>query len=83
MLLVGDLILDRYIYGDAERISPESPVVVLRKQNIEERVGGAGSVAANLRELGVEVVCCGLVGLDDAGHRVRAELQSQALIRAV
>ncbi len=75
VLLVGDLILDRYIYGDAERISPEAPVVVLRKQNDEERVGGAGSVAANLRELGVDVVCCGIVGLDDAGHRVRAMLE--------
>jgi len=76
VLLIGDLILDRYIYGDAERISPEAPVVVLRKRNDEERVGGAGSVAANLRELGVEVVCCGIVGLDDAGHRVRAMLEN-------
>jgi D-beta-D-heptose 7-phosphate kinase/D-beta-D-heptose 1-phosphate adenosyltransferase len=79
VLLVGDLILDRYIYGDAERISPEAPVVVLRKQREEDRVGGAGSVAANLRELGVDVVCCGVVGLDDAGHRVRAQLESQRI----
>jgi D-beta-D-heptose 7-phosphate kinase/D-beta-D-heptose 1-phosphate adenosyltransferase len=79
VLLVGDLILDRYIYGDAERVSPEAPVVVLRKKNVEERVGGAGSVAANLRELAVEVICCGVVGLDDAGHRVRAQLQSQRI----
>ncbi len=79
VLLVGDLILDRYVYGDAERISPEAPVVVLRKQREEDRVGGAGSVAANLRELGVDVVCCGVVGLDDAGHRVRAQLESQRI----
>ena len=79
VLLVGDLILDRYIYGDAERISPEAPVVVLRKKRDEERVGGAGSVAANLRELGLDVICCGVVGLDDAGHRVRAELEAQGI----
>lgn len=77
VLLVGDLILDRYIYGDAERISPEAPVPVLRKRHDEERVGGAGSVAANLRALGIDVVCCGVVGLDDAGHRIRALLESQ------
>ncbi len=76
VLLVGDFILDRYVYGDAERISPEAPVPVLRKQYEEDRVGGAGSVAANLQELGMSTVCCGLVGLDDAGHRLRALLQS-------
>jgi D-beta-D-heptose 7-phosphate kinase / D-beta-D-heptose 1-phosphate adenosyltransferase len=80
VLLVGDLILDRYVYGDAERISPEAPVVVLRRQKEEERVGGAGSVAANLNELGVDVVCCGVVGLDDAGHRVRALLEAQGVV---
>jgi D-beta-D-heptose 7-phosphate kinase/D-beta-D-heptose 1-phosphate adenosyltransferase len=79
VLLVGDLILDRYIYGDAERISPEAPVPVLRKRHDEERVGGAGSVAANLRALGIDVACCGVVGLDDAGHRVRALLESQRI----
>ncbi len=79
VLLVGDLILDRYVYGDAERISPEAPVLVLRKEHDEERVGGAGSVAANMRELGLEVMCVGGVGLDDAGHRIRALLEAQRI----
>ena len=79
VLLIGDLILDRYVYGDAVRISPEAPVPVLRKHHDEDRVGGAGSVAANLSELGLEVHCCGIVGLDDAGHRVRALLESQSI----
>lgn len=79
ILLVGDLILDRYVYGDAERISPEAPVLVLRKEHDEERVGGAGSVAANMRELGLEVMCVGGVGLDDAGHRIRALLEAQRI----
>jgi D-beta-D-heptose 7-phosphate kinase/D-beta-D-heptose 1-phosphate adenosyltransferase len=79
VLLVGDLILDRYVYGDAERISPEAPVPVLRKHHEEDRVGGAGSVAASLCELGLDVQCCGIVGLDDAGHRVRALLEAQGI----
>jgi D-beta-D-heptose 7-phosphate kinase/D-beta-D-heptose 1-phosphate adenosyltransferase len=79
VLLVGDLILDRYVYGDAERISPEAPVLVLRREYDEERVGGAASVAANLRELDIDVICAGIVGLDDAGHRIRALLEAQAI----
>ena len=79
VLVIGDLILDRYVYGDAERISPEAPVPVLRKQGDEDRVGGAGSVAANLCKLGIDVVCFGVVGLDDAGHRVRALLEAQRI----
>jgi len=75
VLLVGDLILDRYVYGDADRISPEAPVPVLTKRYQEERVGGAGSVAANLVTLGLKVTCAGVIGLDDAGHRVRALLE--------
>ncbi len=79
VLLIGDLILDRYVYGDAERISPEAPVLVLRKEHDEERVGGAGSVAANMQVLGLEVMCVGAVGLDDAGHRIRALLEAQRI----
>jgi D-beta-D-heptose 7-phosphate kinase / D-beta-D-heptose 1-phosphate adenosyltransferase len=79
VLLVGDLILDRYVYGDAERISPEAPVLVLRRNHDEDRVGGAGSVAANMRELGLDVICVGAVGLDDAGHRIRALLETQRI----
>lgn len=74
VLLVGDLILDRYVYGDAERISPEAPVPVLTKRHHEERVGGTGSVAASLVTLGMKVTCGGVVGLDDEGHRIRAML---------
>jgi D-beta-D-heptose 7-phosphate kinase/D-beta-D-heptose 1-phosphate adenosyltransferase len=71
VLLVGDLMLDRYVYGDAERISPEAPVPVLRVVERDDRVGGSGSVAACLRSLGVEVTICGLVGQDGAGQRLR------------
>ena len=70
VLLVGDLILDRYIYGDAERISPEAPVPVLRVVERSDAVGGAGSVAACLKSLGVEPVVCGVVGQDPNGQRL-------------
>lgn len=68
VLLVGDLILDRYVYGDAERISPEAPVPVLRAVETREAVGGAANVAACLGALGCKVVCCGLMGSDRHGH---------------
>ena len=71
VLLVGDLMLDRYLYGDAERISPESPVPVLRVVNREQRLGGAGSVAANLAAFGAaRVALFGLLGTDDVASQV-------------
>ncbi len=69
VLLVGDLILDRYIYGDAERISPEAPVPVLRVMEAPtEAVGGSANVAACLKALGCGVICCGTIGNDAHGH---------------
>lgn len=70
VLLLGDFMLDRYIYGDAERISPEAPVPVLRVIERADRVGGAGSVALNVAALGGRVVCFGLLGEDTFGDRV-------------
>jgi len=76
LLLVGDFMLDRYLYGDAERISAEAPVPVLRILKKEQRLGGAGSVASNLTALGVEAVAVvGVVGDDDAGREVRKLLE--------
>jgi D-beta-D-heptose 7-phosphate kinase / D-beta-D-heptose 1-phosphate adenosyltransferase len=70
VLLVGDFMLDRYIFGDADRISPEAPVPVLRVIDRQDRVGGAGSVAMNIAALGAKCVCCGVVGKDTFGDRV-------------
>lgn len=74
VVLVGDLILDRYMYGDAERISPEAPVPVLRAVERHERAGGSANVAACLRTLGASVQCFGAVGDDAEGRRVRSLL---------
>lgn len=69
ILLVGDMMVDRYLYGNAERLSPEAPVPVLHFQKEELRLGGAGSVAANLSILGAKVTTVGVIGLDEtAGH---------------
>jgi D-beta-D-heptose 7-phosphate kinase/D-beta-D-heptose 1-phosphate adenosyltransferase len=74
VLLVGDLILDRYVYGDAERISPEAPVPVLRVVDRSDAVGGSGNVAACLKALGVDPVVCGVVGKDASGQRLKSLL---------
>src|SRR6186713_1072786 len=76
VVLVGDFMLDRYLYGNAERLSPEAPVPVLHYQREELRLGGAGGVAANLATLGADVRVVGVVGHDDAGRHVREHLQS-------
>src|SRR5579884_3537988 len=71
VLVVGDLMLDRYVWGDAERISQEAPVILLRADRREERLGGASSVATMLRALGARVALAGVVGSDDGGVRTR------------
>ena len=75
ILVVGDLILDRYITGDVERISPEGPIPVLNARHREDRLGGAGNVAANLRALGAEVEIIGVLGNDSKGRLLRGMLE--------
>src|SRR2546425_7249200 len=62
VLVVGDLMLDRYVWGDAERISQEAPVILLHADKREERLGGASSVATMLRALGARVALAGVGG---------------------
>lgn len=80
-LLVGDLILDRYVYGDAERVSPEAPVPVLRTVERREAVGGSANVAACLRALGCGVICCGIIGRDRHGQTLRRLLEQEPDVR--
>lgn len=68
VLVLGDVMLDRYWFGATNRISPEAPVPVVKVQEIEERVGGAANVAMNIASLGVPVTLHGLIGQDDAGR---------------
>ncbi len=75
LLVIGDLMLDRFIWGDVERISPEAPVPVLRVASESVRLGGAANVIHNVRSLGGRVTACGIVGNDTAGRRVLQELR--------
>jgi D-beta-D-heptose 7-phosphate kinase/D-beta-D-heptose 1-phosphate adenosyltransferase len=74
ILVIGDLILDRYVWGDAERISQEAPVILLREDRQETRLGGAANVANMLRGLDAEVTLAGVVGNDTDGQLVAEEL---------
>src|SRR6516162_751916 len=70
VLVIGDLMLDRYVWGDAERVSQEAPVLLLHADQREERLGGASSVATMLRALGAKVSLAGVVGNDADGLRI-------------
>ncbi len=69
-MVVGDLMLDQYIWGQVERISPEAPIPVIRMEKEEYRLGGAASVAVNINALDCRVFLVGVVGKDYAGSRV-------------
>jgi D-beta-D-heptose 7-phosphate kinase/D-beta-D-heptose 1-phosphate adenosyltransferase len=70
VLIVGDLILDRYVAGEVARISPEAPIPVLAARSAETRLGGAGNVASNLRAMEAEVDLLGVIGADERGERL-------------
>jgi D-beta-D-heptose 7-phosphate kinase/D-beta-D-heptose 1-phosphate adenosyltransferase len=73
-LVVGDLMIDRYISGTVERVSPEAPVPVVRVEEERAAIGGAGNVAANVAALGAGCDIVGCVGDDEAGEAMKAEL---------
>jgi rfaE bifunctional protein kinase chain/domain len=72
ILVVGDVMLDRYWFGDVQRISPEAPVPVVRVTRSDERLGGAANVARNAAALGAKVALVGVVGDDEPGRRIEA-----------
>ncbi len=72
VLVVGDVMLDRYWFGQVNRISPESPVPVVLVERIEERLGGAANVARNAAALGAEVELLSVIGQDEAGDCLSA-----------
>lgn len=74
VLVVGDVMLDRYWYGPTSRISPEAPVPVVKVDTVEERPGGAANVAMNIASLGANARLVGLTGIDDAARALSAKL---------
>ena len=79
ILVVGDLMLDRYSWGMVQRISPEAPIPVLQVARDDQRLGGAGNVMMNLSVMGAEVLACGVTGKDEAGEIILGLLQEQGL----
>ena len=82
VLVVGDVMLDRYWFGDVSRISPEAPVPIVHIQNAEERLGGAANVARGAATLGAQVTMLAVVGVDEAARSL-SNLLKQANINAV
>lgn len=80
IIVMGDVMLDRYWSGHAARISPEAPVPVVRVNNIEERIGGAGNVALNIAKLGGKVTLLGVVGDDAEGERLKSLLENEGVM---
>ncbi len=79
VLVIGDLILDEFIWGDVERISPEAPVPVVWVKSESFMPGGASNVASNLRALGATPFLCGIVGKDERGKLLQQELQKRGI----
>ena len=82
VLVVGDLMLDKYVWGEVERISPEAPVPVLRTGRHSEQPGGAANVAMNLAGLGARVTVMGFGGGDDDQSRLESLLRDWEKLRA-
>ena len=87
VLVLGDLMMDHYVWGNVSRISPEAPIPILQIERETEMPGGAASVVLNLRQFGADVVCCGMVGNDAEGESLVAALKNAgadttAIVRA-
>ena len=79
ILVLGDLMLDAYLEGDSNRVSPEAPVPIIRAHKEEYKIGGAGNVAANISELGGNVSFVGTVGNDSSGKRLNKLLKNEGV----
>lgn len=83
ILVVGDLMLDRYWQGPTTRISPEAPVPVVKVEARTDRVGGAGNVALNIAALGSGVRVAGVIGADEAGAVLKSRLEAAGILPAL
>ncbi len=74
-LVIGDVMVDAYVWGNVKRISPEAPVPIVNTTGKEYRLGGAANVALNLQALGVKPILCAVIGADPEGNRFMERLQ--------
>ena len=79
IIVIGDVMLDRYWSGQALRISPEAPVPVVKVKAIEDRIGGAGNVALNIAKLGGKVTLLGVVGNDAESEILKQLLEAEGV----
>src|SRR3990172_13031111 len=79
VLVVGDAMLDRYWYGEVDRISPEAPGPIVKIERVEERPGGAANVARNAAALGAQVALLSVIGPDEAGERLAALVEKEGI----
>jgi D-glycero-beta-D-manno-heptose-7-phosphate kinase len=79
VLVIGDVMIDEYIWGNVSRISPEAPVPVVNVTSESLRLGGAGNVVNNIHSLGAKVWLCGLVGNDDMGRKIIHDLRKMGV----
>src|SRR6202162_1978967 len=79
VLVVGDAMLDRYLFGSVDRISPEAPVPVVRVTREEERLGGAANVAFNVTSLGARATLITVIGDDEPGRRLHQLLETRGV----
>ena len=80
ILVVGDVMLDRYWYGDTGRISPEAPVPVVKVSKFEDKAGGAANVAKNIARLDAKVGLLGLIGEDESGQILETILKGEKYV---
>ena len=79
VLIIGDVMLDSYIWGTVERVSPEAPVPVVSIRKRDVRLGGAANVALNIQALGAKPILCALIGDDDAGKKLLQTLNERGI----
>ena len=79
VLIIGDVMLDSYIWGVVERVSPEAPVPVVSVRKRDVRLGGAANVALNIQALGAKPILCALIGDDDAGKKLLQNLKEKSI----
>lgn len=80
ILVLGDIMLDRYINGKVTRISPEAPVQVLKEENQESALGGAANVAKNISALGAQVTLVGVIGSDESAKSIRSLCRESSIL---
>lgn len=79
VVVLGDLVADHYLFGQTERISREAPVLIVRHERDEVKLGGAANAAANVRALGGQVTAVGVLGADEMGRAVKALCKAQGI----